>query len=82
MDQRPAQIIETANYDERLETVATGRGIGIVPEVAQRRTRHPAVRFVPLTNAPPIPVSPAHLPDAQRTLIRRFLDAAVRTTSE
>jgi len=77
VDQRPTQIIETANYDEWLETVAANRGIGIVPEVAQRRTQHPAVRFVPLTNAPASPVSLVHFPDAQRTLIRRFLDAAV-----
>ncbi|MEU1301625.1 LysR family transcriptional regulator [Streptomyces shenzhenensis] len=76
VDERPAQIIETANYDEWLETVAANRGIGIVPEVAQRRTQHPALRFVSLINAPPSPVSLIHFPDAQRTLIRRFLDAA------
>ncbi|WP_369394365.1 LysR substrate-binding domain-containing protein [Streptomyces sp. CG1] len=81
-DQRPERIIETANYDERLETVAAGRGIGIVPEVAQRRTQHPAVRFIPLTNAPASPVSLVHFPDDQRTLIRRFLDAAVQTAPE
>ncbi len=81
-DQRPAQIIETSNYDEWLESVAANRGIGIVPEVAQRRTQHPAVRFVPLTNAPPSPVSLVHLHDAQRTLIRRFLEAAVQAASE
>ncbi|MEW2222102.1 LysR family transcriptional regulator [Streptomyces sp. NPDC006990] len=79
---RPAQVIETANYDEWLETVAAGRGIGIVPEVAERRTQHPALRFIPLTNAPPSPVHLVHLPDAQRTLIRRFLDAALRSASE
>lgn len=76
-DQRPRQIIETANYDEWLETVAADRGIGIVPDVAQRRTQHPALRFVPLTNAPPITVTLVHLPDAPGTLLRRFLDAAV-----
>ncbi|MEV7731766.1 LysR family transcriptional regulator [Streptomyces sp. NPDC088921] len=76
VDERPARIIETANYDEWLETVAANRGIGIVPEVAQRRTQHPALRFVPLTSAPPSPVSLVHFPDAQRTLIRRFLEAA------
>ncbi|MEV5872856.1 LysR family transcriptional regulator [Streptomyces sp. NPDC052101] len=81
-DQRPKRIIETANYDEWLETVAAGRGIGIVPEVARRRTQHPAVRFIPLTGAPASPVSLVHFPDAQRTLIRRFLDAAVRTAAE
>ncbi|MEW2453605.1 LysR family transcriptional regulator [Streptomyces albus] len=79
---RPTEIIETANYDEWLETVAANRGIGIVPEVARRRTRHPALRFVPLTDAPPSPVSLVHLPDTQRTLIRHFLDAALRSTRE
>ncbi|MFV5997784.1 LysR family transcriptional regulator [Streptomyces sp. NPDC056231] len=82
MDQRPEQIIETANYDEWLETVAANRGIGIVPEVAQRRTQHPALRFIPLTEAPPSPVSLVYLPDAQRALIRRFLDVAVRAEHE
>lgn len=77
---RPAEIIETANYDEWLETVVANRGIGIVPEVAQRRTRHPALRFVPLADAPPSPVSLVHLPDTQRQLVRRFLDAALRST--
>ncbi|MEV7239377.1 LysR family transcriptional regulator [Streptomyces sp. NPDC051020] len=80
--QRPEQIIETANYDEWLETVAANRGIGIVPEVAQRRTQHPALRFIPLTEAPPSPVSLVYLPDAQRALVRRFLDAAVRAGHE
>ncbi|MFD7405972.1 LysR family transcriptional regulator [Streptomyces sp. NPDC059866] len=76
-DQRPKQIVETANFDEWVETVAANRGIGIVPEVARHRTPHPALRFVDLTNAPPIPVSLIHLPDGPRTLIRRFLEAAV-----
>ncbi|MFI9836247.1 LysR family transcriptional regulator [Nonomuraea sp. NPDC051941] len=77
VDQRPAQIIDTANYDEWLETVAANRGIGIVPEAARDRTQHPALRFVPLTNAPSSPVSLVYAPDAQRTLIRRFLEAAI-----
>ncbi|MFJ9909147.1 substrate-binding domain-containing protein [Streptomyces sp. NPDC101152] len=80
-EQRPERIIETANYDEWLESVAANRGIGIVPEFARRRTRHPAVRFVPLTHAPPSPVSLVYLPDGQRTLGRRFLDAAVEAAA-
>ncbi|MEN2416559.1 LysR family transcriptional regulator [Streptomyces rimosus] len=80
--ERPDEIVETANYDEWLETVAANRGIGIVPGVAQRRAQHPALRFVPLTNAPLSPVSLVHLPDTQRTLVRRFLDAALRSTPE
>ncbi|MEU0040478.1 LysR family transcriptional regulator [Streptomyces sp. NPDC006333] len=76
-EQRPKKIVKTANYDEWVETVAADRGIGIVPEVARRRTRHPALRFVALTNAPSIPVSLVHLPDSPRMLIRRFMDAAL-----
>ncbi|MEU9411883.1 LysR family transcriptional regulator [Streptomyces sp. NPDC048281] len=79
---RPDRIVETSNYDEWLESVAANRGIGIVPEVARRRTQHPAVRFVPLTDAPPSPVTLVHLPDAQRTLVRRFLEAAVETAAK
>lgn len=74
---RPAKVIETSNYDEWVETVAADRGVGIVPDVAQRRTRHPALRFVALTNAPSIPVRLMYLPDGPQTLIRRFVDAAV-----
>ncbi|WP_432175217.1 LysR family transcriptional regulator [Streptomyces sp. Tue6028] len=76
-EQRPKRIVKTANYDEWVETVAANRGIGIVPEVARRRTRHPALRFVTLTNAPPVTVGLAHLSNGPRTLIRRFLEAGV-----
>ncbi|OIJ94384.1 LysR family transcriptional regulator [Streptomyces sp. MUSC 14] len=77
-EQRPERIVETTNYDEWLETVAANRGIGIVPEVAQRRTRHPALRYIPLTGAPASPVSLVHFPDARRSLVRRFLEAAAQ----
>ncbi|MEV6700360.1 LysR family transcriptional regulator [Streptomyces sp. NPDC051453] len=74
----PRRLVETANFDEWLESVAAGRGIGIVPEVAEHRIHHPAVRFLPLTGAPPSPVRLAYLPDAgaRPALLRRFLDVA------
>jgi DNA-binding transcriptional LysR family regulator len=34
----PRRFVETANFDEWLESVAAGRGIGIVPDVAERRS--------------------------------------------
>jgi len=76
-ESRPRDIVETANYDEWVETVAANRGIGIVPETARHRSPHPALRFVPLTNAPPVPVRLVHLPDGPRVLIRRFVDASL-----
>lgn len=72
----PDRIVETANFDEWLESVAADRGIGVVPELAMRRNIHPAVRFVPLTNAPTSPVSLVFLPHVQESLLRQFVDAA------
>ncbi|MFG2356487.1 LysR family transcriptional regulator [Streptomyces sp. NPDC048521] len=74
--QRPDRVIETTNFDEWLESVAAGRGIGIVPEAARRRIHHPALRFVPLEDAPLIPVALAYLPDNRPSLMRRFITAA------
>jgi len=45
-----------------IESVAADRGIGVVPKVAMRRNIHSAVTFLPVVNAPPIPVSLAFLP--------------------
>ncbi|NNN37504.1 LysR family transcriptional regulator [Streptomyces sp. S3(2020)] len=75
----PRRYVETANFDEWLESVAAGRGIGIVPEVAERRIHHPALRFLPVTGAPPSPVRLAYRPDTGTgsALLRRFLDAAL-----
>jgi hypothetical protein len=48
-----------------------------VPEVARRRNIHPAVRFVPLVNAPPSPVVLAFLPHVHEALMREFLESAI-----
>jgi DNA-binding transcriptional LysR family regulator len=73
----PKRIIETGNFDEWLESVAADRGIGVVPDVAMRRNIHSAVRYVPITNAPPVPVSLAFLPHARESLMRQFIEAAL-----
>jgi DNA-binding transcriptional LysR family regulator len=75
--QGPKRIIETANFDEWIESVAADRGIGVVPDVAMRRNIHPAVRFIPVTGAPPTKVSLAFLPNVRDSLIRKFVEAAV-----
>ena len=69
--------METRNFDEWLESVAADRGIGVVPDVAMRRNIHPAVRFIPLTNAPASPVFLAFLPHVREALLRQFVVAAV-----
>jgi DNA-binding transcriptional LysR family regulator len=75
--QGPGRIVPTANFDEWLESVAAGRGIGVVPDVAQRRSIHPGVRFIPLRNAPRSRVSLAFRPGVREPLLRRFVQAAL-----
>ncbi|MBJ6630475.1 LysR family transcriptional regulator [Streptomyces sp. I5] len=79
-ESRPTDIVETSNYDEWVETVAANRGIGIVPETARHRSPHPALHFIALTNAPPVPVRLVYLPDGPRALIRRFVDASLEAS--
>lgn len=73
----PRRFVETRNYDEWLESIANNRGISVVPDLAARRTIHPAIRFVPLIGAPPITVSIAFILDRLEGPKRRFVDAAV-----
>lgn len=73
----PRRIVATSNFDEWIESVAADRGIGIVPDVAQRRSIHPGVRFIPLRNAPLSPVSLAFRPGVREPLLRSFVEAAL-----
>lgn len=73
----PRHVVETGNFDEWLESVAADRGIGVVPDVAMRRNIHSAVRYVPITNAPPVPVWLAFLPHTHESLMRQFVEAAL-----
>ncbi|MDJ0319913.1 LysR family transcriptional regulator [Pseudarthrobacter sp. PS3-L1] len=50
------EIVETQSYDEWIETVASDRGVGVVPDIARTRGIHPGIVFVPLIGAPPITV--------------------------
>ena len=78
----PSRVVETRNFDEWLESVAADRGIGVVPDLAMRRNIHPAVRFIPLRNAPPSPVALAFLPHRQEPLLRQFVAAALAAVPE
>jgi DNA-binding transcriptional LysR family regulator len=75
--QGPDKVVETANFDEWLESIAADRGIGVVPQVAMRRNIHPAVKFIPLVHAPSSPVSLVFQPHGQDALMRRFVEASI-----
>lgn len=61
------------NYDEWLENVAAGRGLGIVPDDLTGRSRHPFVRYVPIADAPPVQVSLVWR-DVPHGAVARFVD--------
>ena len=63
------------NFDEWLEAVAAGRGVGVIPETAARRGLHSAVRFVEIEDAPPIRVHLVH-PESGHELVGQFLATA------
>ncbi|HTY34070.1 LysR family transcriptional regulator [Mycobacterium sp.] len=75
----PETVVETRNFDEWIESVAADRGIGVIPDVAVRRNIHPGVRFIALRRAPESPVSLAFLPRARNAVLRRFVEAALKS---
>lgn len=78
----PEIVVETTNFDEWIESVAAGRGIGVIPDVAVRRNIPPGVRFVGLRGAPDIPVALAFLKRSNGPVLRRFIEAAVDAATE
>ncbi|WP_227981848.1 LysR family transcriptional regulator [Nocardia spumae] len=46
------EIITCTNFDEWIELIAAGRGIGAVPELARSRAPHPGVVYLDIPDAP------------------------------
>ena len=80
-EHRPTQVVTCGNYDEWLQLVAAGRGVGAVPRSAARTGTHPGVMFVPLTGAPPVAVRLAYRPRLSSALVRQFVDFAATAAS-
>ncbi|MFP3988183.1 LysR family transcriptional regulator [Streptomyces sp. E11-3] len=73
---RPSSIVDCGNFDEWLELVAAGKGVGIAPDLVLRRRLHPAVRFIPLVDAPAIPLRLLHPLQGAHPLARIFTELA------
>ncbi|MFI1203800.1 LysR family transcriptional regulator [Streptomyces sp. NPDC020883] len=70
---RPRLACTADNFDEWLEAVAAGHGIGVAPEGVAERHPHPGIRYVRLKNAPPVPVRLALPARDAHPLAERFL---------
>ncbi|MCO5995860.1 LysR family transcriptional regulator [Actinoallomurus rhizosphaericola] len=63
---RRPRTFEVANVDEWLTVIATGDAIGVTAEATAHSHPHPGVRYLPLSDAPPVvvrlawPRTPAH----------------------
>ncbi|WP_073761124.1 LysR family transcriptional regulator [Streptomyces sp. CB02923] len=79
---RPVVGDECRNFDEWLEQVAVGLGVGTAPVSAARRYTHPSVRLVPLTGAPTVPAYLAHPSHGAHPQAARFADQAWRAADE
>ncbi|WKX07870.1 LysR family transcriptional regulator [Streptomyces sp. NL15-2K] len=71
-DAPPAGTVRCHNFDECLESVAAGRGVSVMPDLVLRRNLHPAVAFVPLREAPSIPLSLIRPVQGAHPLAERF----------
>nr|WP_269676110.1 LysR family transcriptional regulator [Kitasatospora mediocidica] len=54
--ERPNVAALCTNFDEWLEAVASGRGLGLLPESVAERHAHPSISFLPVTGAPAVPL--------------------------
>jgi DNA-binding transcriptional LysR family regulator len=72
----PAQTLRVRNIDEWMEVIALGRGVGITPASTARFYRHPHVRFLAISDAPPVPVILAWRTGHPHPNIPEFIAAA------
>lgn len=53
---RPTATVTVGNTDDWLAALAAGRAVGVTTSATAGMHPHPAVTYVPLTDAPPVPV--------------------------
>jgi DNA-binding transcriptional LysR family regulator len=76
---RPATVVRVRNVDEWMEAIATGRGVGLTPASTGRLYSHPEIRYVPVVDAPTVPIVLAWMRNAPHPLIADFVAVAGRT---
>lgn len=78
-DGRRPRTFEVANVDEWLTVIATGEAVGVTAEATEHSHPHPGVRYLPLTDAPPVTVRLAWPRTPTHPATRAFLDHLRRT---
>ncbi|MEU5213295.1 LysR family transcriptional regulator [Streptomyces sp. NPDC020742] len=81
-EQRPRLACTAGNFDEWLEAVAAGHGVGVTTEPVAGRHPHPQIRYVRLKNAPAVPVRLALPAQDAHPLAKRFFALGARQAAE
>ncbi|WP_043615609.1 LysR family transcriptional regulator [Nonomuraea candida] len=77
-ERAPSICCTADNFDEWVEAVAAGHGVGVAPE-SVRRYSHPDIRYIRLKNAPPVPLMIVAPPRDAHPLVARLVELATRT---
>ncbi|MET9499743.1 LysR family transcriptional regulator [Streptomyces sp. NPDC006552] len=73
---RPSTTLPVANTDDWLAAIAADRAVGITSTATVRMHPHPGVTYVPLTDAPALPVHLAHRAGPGHPSVPAFLALA------
>ncbi|GGF32849.1 LysR family transcriptional regulator [Subtercola lobariae] len=74
--QTTARWGEARTVEDRLENVAAGNGLVILPSAAARIYPHPGVVYKRLNGVPPATIALAHQTSRESALLRKFIDLA------
>lgn len=75
-EHRPTSVIECSDYDEWVALVALGRGVATIPASEAATLGGAGLAFVPLDDAPPVPLHMAWSPGPGTALVHSFRRAA------
>jgi DNA-binding transcriptional LysR family regulator len=78
---RPLSVVRVRNVDEWMEAIAARRGVGLTPASTGRLYSHPQIRYVPIADAPSVPIVLAWPVAAPHPLVHDFAEAALSATS-
>jgi DNA-binding transcriptional LysR family regulator len=75
-EHRPKKVIECDNYDEWITLIAADKGVGATPRSASFTYGHTGVVFVPLVDAPPVPLYLVWIKHGADAFVRQFIEVA------
>lgn len=78
--ERPETIL-VRSVDEWMEAIATGHGVGLTPASTSRLYTHPGIRYLPVTDAPHVPIVLVWPKGPTHPFVEEFVATAARTHS-